>query len=83
MRELLDRVMHNYRRFYMNKALFSYPWAGRRRASPLFARLPQGVSEIGIERKFYYLGRVNYRGPQSKGKVKFKFDASRKRAGYG
>ena len=26
--ELLDRVMNNYRRFYMNKALFSYPWAG-------------------------------------------------------
>jgi anaerobic magnesium-protoporphyrin IX monomethyl ester cyclase len=24
--ELLDRVMHNYRRFYMRKALFSYPW---------------------------------------------------------
>ncbi|WP_216452603.1 radical SAM protein, partial [Arcanobacterium phocae] len=26
--ELLDRVMNNYRRFYMKKALFSYPWAG-------------------------------------------------------
>jgi anaerobic magnesium-protoporphyrin IX monomethyl ester cyclase len=26
--ELLDRVMHNYRRFYIKKALFSYPWAG-------------------------------------------------------
>jgi len=24
--ELLDRVMNNYRRFYMYKALFSYPW---------------------------------------------------------
>jgi len=26
--ELLDRVMNNYRRFYMKKALFSYPFAG-------------------------------------------------------
>jgi len=24
--ELLDHVMNNYRRFYMKKALFSYPW---------------------------------------------------------
>jgi anaerobic magnesium-protoporphyrin IX monomethyl ester cyclase len=26
--ELLDRVMNNYRRFYMQKALFHYPWRG-------------------------------------------------------
>ncbi|MEJ2535116.1 MAG: magnesium-protoporphyrin IX monomethyl ester anaerobic oxidative cyclase, partial [Gammaproteobacteria bacterium] len=26
--ELLDRVMHNYRRYYMKKALFHYPWRG-------------------------------------------------------
>ncbi len=26
--ELLDRVMNNYRRFYMKKALFHYPWRG-------------------------------------------------------
>jgi anaerobic magnesium-protoporphyrin IX monomethyl ester cyclase len=35
--ELLDRVMNNYRRFYMKKALFSYPWQGtgqRRRYLP-------------------------------------------------
>jgi anaerobic magnesium-protoporphyrin IX monomethyl ester cyclase len=25
---LLDRVMNNYRRFYMKKALFHYPWRG-------------------------------------------------------
>jgi anaerobic magnesium-protoporphyrin IX monomethyl ester cyclase len=34
----------------------------------------------GFERKFYDLGRVNYWGPQSKGKVDFKFDTSRQRA---
>ena len=26
--ELLDGVMNNYRRFYMKKALFHYPWRG-------------------------------------------------------
>jgi anaerobic magnesium-protoporphyrin IX monomethyl ester cyclase len=26
--ELLDGVMHNYRRFYIRKALFHYPWRG-------------------------------------------------------
>ncbi|MFX4887656.1 hypothetical protein ABTB91_19670, partial [Acinetobacter baumannii] len=26
--ELLDRVMNNYRRFYMIKALLHYPWRG-------------------------------------------------------
>lgn len=34
----------------------------------------------GFERKFYDLGRVNYWGPQSKKKVDFKSDDSRKRA---
>jgi anaerobic magnesium-protoporphyrin IX monomethyl ester cyclase len=24
--ELLDRVMNNYRRFFMNKTFFQYPW---------------------------------------------------------
>ena len=24
--ELLDRVMNNYRRFFMNKSFFQYPW---------------------------------------------------------
>ena len=31
----------------------------------------------GFERKFYDLGRVNYWGPQSRGKVDFGFDGSR------
>ena len=43
--ELLDRVMNNYRRFYMKKALFSYPWAGTRRAPTLSLRLPQSLPE--------------------------------------
>jgi anaerobic magnesium-protoporphyrin IX monomethyl ester cyclase len=78
--ELLDRVMHNYRRFYMNKALFSYPWAGSGERRRYLLGCLKAFLKSGFERKFYDLGRVNYWGPQSKGKVKFDFDESRKRA---
>jgi anaerobic magnesium-protoporphyrin IX monomethyl ester cyclase len=78
--ELLDRVMHNYRRFYMNKALFSYPWAGSGERRRYLLGCLKAFLKSGFERKFYDLGRVNYWGPQSKAKVKFNFDASRKRA---
>ena len=78
--ELLDRVMHNYRRFYMKKALFSYPWAGSGQRRRYLLGWLKAFLKSGFERKFYDLGRVNYWGPQSKGKVKFNFDASRKRA---
>ena len=74
--ELLDRVMHNYRRFYSSKALFSYPWAG---SGQLLGCL-KALMKAGFERTFYDLGRVNYWGPQSKGKVDFGFDGNRKRA---
>lgn len=78
--ELLDRVMHNYRRFYMHKALFSYPWAGSGERRRYLLGCLKAFLKSGFERKFYDLGRVNYWGPQSKGKVKFDFDTSRKRA---
>lgn len=75
--ELLDRVMHNYRRFYMRKALFSYPW----QRDPVRRRYLRGCLEAylraGFKRRFYDLGRVGYWGPQSKGKVDFGFDRTR------
>ncbi len=75
--ELLDGVMNNYRRFYMKKALFHYPWRGtgfRRRylLGCLFAFLKAGVG-----RTFYDLGKVGYTGPQSKNKLDFHFDETR------
>ena len=75
--ELLDGVMNNYRRFYMKKALFHYPWRGtgfRRRylLGCLYAFLKAGVG-----RTFYDLGKVGYTGPQSKNKLDFHFDDSR------
>ena len=78
--ELLDRVMHNYRRFYSNKALFSYPWAGSGEQRRYLLGCLKAFMKAGFERTFYDLGRVNYWGPQSKGKVNFGFDGDRKRA---
>ncbi len=78
--ELLDRVMHNYRRFYSSKALFSYPWAGYGQQRRYLLGCLKAFLKAGFERTFYDLGRVNYWGPQSKGKVDFGFDGNRKRA---
>ncbi len=77
--ELLDRVMHNYRRFYMKKALFSYPWAGSGERRRYLLGCLKAFLKSGFQRTFYDLGRVNYWGPQSKKKVDFHFDATRKR----
>jgi anaerobic magnesium-protoporphyrin IX monomethyl ester cyclase len=76
--ELLDRVMNNYRRFYMKKALFSYPWQGTGKRRRYLLGCLKAFLKSGFERKFYDLGRVNYWGPQSKKKVDFHFDRSRK-----
>ena len=79
--ELLDRVMHNYRRFYMRKALFSYPWAGSGARRRYLLGCLKAFMKSGFERKFYDLGRVGYWGPQSKRKVDFHFDGARSKAG--
>jgi anaerobic magnesium-protoporphyrin IX monomethyl ester cyclase len=78
--ELLDRVMNNYRRFYMKKALFSYPWAGSGQRRRYLLGCLKAFLKAGFERKFYDLGKVDYWGPQSREKVKFNFDTTRKRA---
>ncbi len=75
--ELLNGVMKNYRRFYMQKALFHYPWRGtgfRRRylLGCLYAFL-----RAGFKRTFYDLGKAGYWGPQTKKSVDFHFDESR------
>ncbi|MBB1075636.1 magnesium-protoporphyrin IX monomethyl ester anaerobic oxidative cyclase [Rhodoferax sp. 4810] len=77
--ELLDRVMNNYRRFFMNKTFFQYPWT----RDPVRRRYLMGCLKAflksGFERKFYDLGRVGYWGPQSKKKVDFKFESATRR----
>jgi anaerobic magnesium-protoporphyrin IX monomethyl ester cyclase len=78
--ELLDRVMNNYRRFYMKKALFSYPFAGTGDRRKYLWGCLKAFLKAGFERKFYDLGKVDYWGPQSKKKVHFNFDTTRQRA---
>ncbi len=74
---LLDRVMHNYRRFYMRKALFYYPWRGTGFRRRYLLGCLKAFLKAGFARTFYDLGKANYWGPQSKKKVDFHFDHSR------
>ncbi len=75
--ELLDRVMNNYRRFYIQKALFHYPWAGTGQRRRYLLGCLKAFLKAGFERKFYDLGKVGYWGPQSRKKVDFHFDETR------
>ncbi len=75
--ELLDRVMNNYRRFYSQKALFHYPWRGTGFRRRYLLGCLKAFLKAGFQRKFYDLGKVNYWGPQSRGKVDFHFDRTR------
>ncbi|MEM6488508.1 MAG: magnesium-protoporphyrin IX monomethyl ester anaerobic oxidative cyclase [Pseudomonadota bacterium] len=74
---LLDRVMHNYRRFYMRKALFHYPWRGTGFRRRYLLGCLKAFLKAGFQRKFYDLGKANYWGPQSKKGVNFNFDRTR------
>jgi anaerobic magnesium-protoporphyrin IX monomethyl ester cyclase len=71
--ELLDRVMNNYRRFFMNKSFFQYPWEKDKLRRKYLMGCLKAFLKSGFERKFYDLGRVGYWGPQSKKKVDFAF----------
>ena len=76
--ELLDGVMKNYRRFYMQKALFHYPWRGTGFRRRYLLGCLKAFLKAGFQRTFYDLGKVGYWGPQTKKSVDFKFDRSRK-----
>ncbi len=78
--ELLDRVMNNYRRFYIRKALFHYPWRGTGFRRRYLLGCLKAFLKAGFQRTFYDLGKVNYWGPQSKKGVDFHFDESRRPA---
>ncbi|AHM02725.1 Mg-protoporphyrin IX monomethyl ester oxidative cyclase (anaerobic) [Roseibacterium elongatum DSM 19469] len=74
---LLDRVMHNYRRFYSRKAMFHYPWRGTGYRRKYLLGCLKAFAKAGFQRQFYDLGKHNYWGPQSKDKVAFNFDRTR------
>jgi anaerobic magnesium-protoporphyrin IX monomethyl ester cyclase len=78
--ELLDRVMHNYRRFYFRKSFFEYPWLKDKAKRKYMMGCLKAFAKSGFQRTFYDLGRVGYWGPQTKKTVDFGFDASRRMA---
>ena len=75
--ELLDGVMKNYRRFYMQKALFHYPWRGTGFRRRYLLGCLKAFLKAGVGRTFYDLGKAGYWGPQTKDKVDFHFDMTR------
>lgn len=75
--ELLNGVMKNYRRFYMQKALFHYPWRGTGFRRRYLLGCLKAFLKAGFKRQFYDLGKAGYWGPQSKDKVNFNFDRTR------
>jgi anaerobic magnesium-protoporphyrin IX monomethyl ester cyclase len=75
--ELLDGVMKNYRRFYMRKALFHYPWRGTGFRRRYLLGCLKAFLRAGVQRTFYDLGKVGYWGPQTKETVHFDFDETR------
>jgi anaerobic magnesium-protoporphyrin IX monomethyl ester cyclase len=75
--ELLDRVMNNYRRFFMNKTFFQYPWTRDKLRRKYLMGCLKAFLKSGFQRTFYDLGRVGYTGPLSKKSVDFAFDATR------
>ena len=75
--ELLNGVMKNYRRFYMQKALFHYPWRGTGFRRRYLLGCLKAFLKAGFARTFYDLGKAGYWGPQSKDKVHFDFDETR------
>ncbi len=75
--ELLDRVMSNYRRFYMRKAFFHYPWRGTGFRRRYLLGCLKAFLKAGFQRTFYDLGKVGYWGPQTKKKVDFHFDETK------
>ena len=75
--ELLDGVMKNYRRFYMRKALFHYPWRGTGFRRRYLLGCLKAFLKAGVGRTFYDLGKAGYWGPQTKNKVDFHFDETR------
>jgi anaerobic magnesium-protoporphyrin IX monomethyl ester cyclase len=75
--ELLDGVMANYRRFYMKRMLFQYPWVKDPFRRRYLIGCIKAFLKSAYERKFYQLGKQNYWGPLFKKFIKFDYDKSK------
>ena len=72
--EVLAGVMKNYRRFYMRRSFFSYPWLKDPYKRKYMMGCLKAFLKSSVERRFYDLGRVGFFGQKN---VDFKFDESR------
>ncbi|WP_373508698.1 magnesium-protoporphyrin IX monomethyl ester anaerobic oxidative cyclase [Thiocapsa sp.] len=77
--ELLDGVMSNYRRFYMRKMLFQYPWVKDPFRRRYLIGCIKAFLKSAMERRFYQLGKQNYWGPAFKKFIRFDYDKSKTR----
>ena len=74
---LLEGVLKNYRRFYMRKALFHYPWRGTGYRRKYLLGCLKAFLKAGAQRQFYDLGKHGYFKPVSRDKLDFGFDTTR------
>ncbi|MEM1033135.1 MAG: magnesium-protoporphyrin IX monomethyl ester anaerobic oxidative cyclase [Myxococcota bacterium] len=72
--EVLHSVMRNYGRFYLRRALFSYPWLKDRYKRKYMLGCLKAALQSNLERRFYDLGRINYFGQKN---VDFGFDQNK------
>lgn len=74
---LLEGVLKNYRRFYMKKALFHYPWRGTGFRRRYLLGCLKAFLKAGVQRSFYDLGKHGYFKPVKRDNLEFGFDTSR------
>jgi anaerobic magnesium-protoporphyrin IX monomethyl ester cyclase len=74
---LLEGVLNNYRRFYMKKALFHYPWRGTGYRRKYLLGCLKAFLKAGVQRQFYDLGKHGYFSLKSRDDLDFGFDMTR------
>jgi anaerobic magnesium-protoporphyrin IX monomethyl ester cyclase len=74
---LLEGVLKNYRRFYMKKALFHYPWRGTGFRRKYLLGCLKAFLKAGVQRSFYDLGKHGYFKPVKRDNLDFGFDGTR------
>jgi len=74
---LLEGVLKNYRRFYMRKALFHYPWRGTGYRRKYLLGCLKAFLKAGVQRQFYDLGKHGYFSIKSRDDLDFGFDMTR------
>jgi anaerobic magnesium-protoporphyrin IX monomethyl ester cyclase len=74
---LLEGVLNNYRRFYMKKALFHYPWRGTGFRRRYLLGCLKAFLKAGVQRSFYDLGKHGYFRPVKRDNLDFGFDTTR------